>query len=49
MTTEDKRRIRLICKLFAAQAIYIDGVRCNLPKDNITVAELLENGKKQGE
>ena len=32
MTTEDKRRIRLICKLFAAQAIYIDGVRCNLPK-----------------
>lgn len=32
MTQEDKRRIKLICKLFLAQSIYINGVRCNLPK-----------------
>lgn len=30
---EDKRRIKLICLIFNAQSVFIDGVRVNVPKE----------------
>ena len=44
---EDKRKIKLICEIFNAQSIFIDGVRCELPKRNrpLTEGEGEINGK----
>ncbi len=43
---EDKDKIKLIVKIFNAQSVFIDGIRCNLPKNN-TVVDLLENDKNK--
>lgn len=29
---EDKKKIKLICKIFNAQSVYIDGVKVNVPR-----------------
>jgi hypothetical protein len=32
LTAEDKRIIKLLCRIFRAQKLWIDGVEVNLPK-----------------
>ena len=35
LTKEEKRLIKLICRIFKAQGIWIDGVKVTLPNINV--------------